>query len=391
MDCGAEELLCRLIEWLSHNAYAVRQTLEFLDTLWSSAGGQIADFLRDHGEKLIALLSFSFAVWRWWRYREGILHKRLEEYIRESDARLGPASDQTMEAILRPGRTAALPQPAFAVELRDILDTNGWGTFFRFSSVERHAERQFGRTLRRMRNRQRIARAATQSLHDQQARVHLLAGAVAASRARRTTDSRRASLCDHAALREFQKVLQFPAHHRDVVAKECEAFQLLRLRKHAEAARAYLELEEFAGALPDQRQRDLVVARAKRFRAQIRQAKQTNGGSLRAWTLIASIRNPECAVQLRARYGAYESWEAIEQAEIHFVSAWIASKLGYVVEEQDHLSNAEENYCDVLGKVPRRAIFVSFPKRALRDEASAGRDRVRRARAGQYDQQWLMV
>jgi hypothetical protein len=203
MDCGADELLCRLIEWLSHNAYAVQQLIAFLDSVWANAGGQIVDFLKQHGEKLIALLSFSFAVWRWWRYREGILHKRLEEYIRESDARLGPASDQTMEAILRPGRTAVLPQPAFAVELRDILETNGWGTLFQFSDVERHAERQYGRALRRIRNRQRIARAATQSLLDQQARVHLLAGATAASRARRTVDTGRASLCDHAALREF--------------------------------------------------------------------------------------------------------------------------------------------------------------------------------------------
>ncbi len=82
------------------------------------AGGQIIKFLKEHGEKLIAIASFSFGVWRWWIYRERILHKRLEEYIRESDARLGPASAQTTEAFLRPGRTALLSQPAFAIELQ---------------------------------------------------------------------------------------------------------------------------------------------------------------------------------------------------------------------------------------------------------------------------------
>lgn len=392
MDCGADELLCRLIDWLSHNAYAARKTLEFLDAIWKGAGGRIVDFLREHGEKLIALLSFSFGVWRWWRYRERILHKRLEEYIEESDARLAPASARAMEAILRPGRTAALPQPAFAIELGDILEANGWRSFWRLGTVERQAERQLGRAVRGIRNRQRLARKAAQSLLAQQACAHLLAGAVAASRARRTEDPSRAAVYDHAALREFQKVLQFAGYHRDVVAKECEAFQLLRLRKRAEAARAYLELEEFARDLPDQRERDLIVARAKRFRAQIRQAKRPNEGSGRAWTLIASRRNPECSINLRARYGAFTTWEAIEQAEIHFVSAYIAHCLGFVHEEAHHMSAAKASYEDVQAALPRH-YFGTMPRadRRLRDEARAGLARVERAKAGDYDKDWLMV
>lgn len=153
MDCGPNEPVCQFFDWLARHPHSIRQVLQFVDGLWNQAGGQLIAFLKEHGEKLVAIASFSFAVWRWWKYRERILHKRLEEYIRESDARLAPASAQTFEAILRPGRTALLPQPAFALELRSILTTNGWDSLLRFTSVERQAERLLARALKGIRNR----------------------------------------------------------------------------------------------------------------------------------------------------------------------------------------------------------------------------------------------
>ena len=188
--------------------------------------------------------------------RERILHKRLEEYIQESDCPVGPASAQTVEAILRPGRTAALPQPAFAVELHHILDRTGWLSLVRLSSVERQVEKKLAKALRGIRRRQQIARAAERSLLEQQAQVHLLAGAIAASRARRKSDRAKASRDDHVALREFRKVLQFTTDDRDAVAKECEAFQLLRLGKKTEAKQAYSDLEGIAIHLPGARERE---------------------------------------------------------------------------------------------------------------------------------------
>jgi hypothetical protein len=391
MDCGPNEPLCQLFDWLTNHSHAIRQTFELIDSLWDEAGGQIIKFLKEHGEKLIAIASFSFGVWRWWIYRERILHKRLEEYIRESDARLGPASAQTVEAILRPGRTAVLPQPAFAIELQDILGRNGFSSPLGLSSVERRAERQLAGALRSIRNRQQIARAALESLLEQQTQVHLLAGAIATSRARRKPDRPHAWRDDHAALREFRMVLQFPTHDRDAIAKECEAFQLLRLGKRPEAWQAYVELENFAGTLPDQRQRDLTIARAKRFRAQILQADAGDAGALAAWNLIANNQDPQCAVHLRGRYGDFIEWEAIEQAEIHFIAAWVAHMLGFGNEEPSHLSRAETAYNDVLANLPRRPWLVSFAKKRLREEARAGLRRVHRAQADYYDKDWLLI
>jgi hypothetical protein len=391
MDCGSNEPLCQLLSWLSNNPHALKQILELVDGLWNQAGGQLIKFLREHGEKLVAIASFSFAVYRWWIYRERILHKRLEEYMRESDARLAPASAQTVEAILRPGRTAALPQPAFAIELHDILARTGWLSLVRLSSVERQAERRLAKALRGIRRRQQIARAAEQSLLEQQTQVHMLAGAIATSRARRQSDRTRASRDDHAALREFRKVLEFPTHDRDAVAKECEAFQLLRLGKRIEAKQAYQDLESIAVHLPGARERDLTIARAKRFQAQILQIEAGDARSLNAWTAIAGSTNLYCAVRLRGRYGDFVEWEAIEQAEIHFVAAWVAHMNDYVQEEPAHLSRAETWYGSILAALPKRAWLVPVAKKALREEAHAGLRRVERAKAGDYDKQWLLV
>lgn len=391
MDCGSNEPLCQLFDWLSRHPHTIKQTLEFVDGLWNEAGGQLIKFLKEHGEKLIAIASFSFGVWRWWIYRERILHKRLEEYIRESDARLEPASAQAVRALLRPGKTAALPQPAFALELQDILASTGWHSLSQFASVERQAERKLGRTLRGIRKRQQIARAALQSLLEQQTQVHLLAGAIATSRARRKADRRLASRNDHAALREFRKVLQFPTRSRDVIAKELEAFQLLRLGERADAMKAYGHLETFAGALTDLRQRDLTIARAKRFRAQILQANAGDAGAVNAWNLIAGNNNPQCTVRLRGPYGPFIEWYAIEQAEIHYVAAWIAHMADYVIEEPAHLSSAEAVLNEVAASLPKRRWFVSHAKRTLRDEARAGLKRVEAARTGAYDEAWLLI
>jgi hypothetical protein len=392
MGCG-EDLACQLFDWLVNNGYVVKQAFDALDVIWKETGWHIGEFLKEHGEKLVTLASFSFAVWRWWIYRERTLHKRLEEYIRDSDIRLKPASEQVVDVLLRPGRTAALPQPVFAIELRDILSTHGWRSYFRISTVERQAERQLGRALRGISKRERIVREASLSLQEQRAQAHLIAGAVAASRARRKPDRNAASRDDHRALREFQEVLQSPAHHHNVNAKDCEAFQFLRLGERDLAFQAYVDLEDFAGNLADAKTRDLIIARSRRFRAQILQAIAGDNASLAAWGLVGQA-NEGSALQLRAHHAPYSEWTAIEQAEMHYVAAYIASKFNNWVNHQPtNLSNAENAYKTVLDELPARRYFVAAADRRLRDEAQAGLERVKRVKANSddYDAEWLMI
>lgn len=89
-------------------------------------------------------------------------------------------------------------------------------------------------------------------------------------------------------------------------------------------------------------------------------------------------------------YAPYQWWDAIEQAEIHYVAAYIGWRLNKKLIEAGQLSSAEYLYRDVLSKLPKRLIFVRAASRALRAEAQAGLDRVTLARTGKYDSNWLM-
>jgi hypothetical protein len=340
-----------------------------------------------YGEKLIAALSLAFAIWRWWVYREAILHKRLEEYILESDKRLEPSSVAVVEALLRPGRTASLPHPAFARELRRVLIRHRWRerlSAYSHLSFESQVHWKLGSALRGIRGRIATAQKAVASLQSQQANIHMIAGAISASRARKGMIPTMVLRQDAAALREFRRVLQVPGFQRNCHAKENEGFQLLRLGSRQLALSAYEELEEFGTTIQDQRTRELTLARAKRFQAQIHQANGNPG--------IADglMRGTTGALILRTSYQPFHEWDAIEQAEMHYVQAWIAHRLGFVLIEAHQLDQCHQAYDLVLHQLPSRNSLVSQDVRALRAEAAIGRERARVARKdGQFDEEWL--
>ena len=218
----------------------------------------------------------------------------------------------------------------------------------------------------------------------------MLKGAIAVSRARNTPRFAVAGRNDGQALREFQRALQCPTHRRDAEAKECEAFQFLRLGSLDQAEEAFEQLEDFARDIPDARKRDLFIARSKRFRAQILQTSAA-AGALAALSIIGAGRSPapSSALSLRQVHAPYQNWDAVEQAEIHFVAAYIAKRLSANVIEQRQLADAEASYGEVLLKLPKRLIFVHAATRRLRKEVQAGADRVTLAKAGNYDLNWL--
>jgi hypothetical protein len=292
------------------------------------------------------------------------------------------------EAILRPGRTASLTQPAFAIELGEILDRSDWRNFFGFAPVEQQTERQLRRALIGIRKRQQTVDDAARSLQRQRAEVHMLKGAIASAKARRTKDQRVAGQCDGRALREFQRTLQTETHRRDAEAKECEAFQFLRLGQRDLAETAYEELEDFARDVEDARKRDLLIARAKRYRAQILQANAA-GGAMGALNLMRGT--DDTALELRQNHAPFLKWDAIEQAEIHYVTAYIAHRLNARLIAAQQLALAESHYRDVIAKLPKRLVFIRSATRRLRAEGQAGADRVTCAKTGSYDTVWLRM
>jgi len=286
-----------------------------------------------------------------------------------------------------------MPQPAFAIELNRILDVASWRSFFGFMSIESQAARQLHQVLIGIRKREQTMQSAAQSLQKQRAEAHIIKGAVAAARARRNPDRKAASDDDHEALHEFQHALSCPTHRRDPFAKECVAFQFLRLGERGMATAAYEELEEFANDVADARTRDLFLARAQRYRAQILQANAA-GGALGALGLIAGkvgADNSNTALGLRQTYSPYKGWEAIEQAEFHYVTAYIAFRLNAVAIRQRQLSDCEAVYKSVLATLPKRQIFVRKAARRLRAEAKAGVDRAALAKVDRFNENWLMI
>lgn len=395
VECS-QDLACQLFDWFSSSGYALRHTFGFIDNVWDGAGDQISAFLSEHGEKLTAMAGFGFATYKWWVYRERILYRRLEEYIRESDKRLGPTTTQMMDAFLRPGRAVAAQQPAFALELADILEKNSWRSFLGLAPITHQAERQFGKALVGIRKREETVLNAAHSLQRQKAEIHKLRGALAIASARQSTSKARASELDQQALNEFRNALLCSTHRRDVKAKECEALQHLRLGEYDLALDAYLMLERFADDLDDPKERALVRARAKRFQAQTTQALAEPAGSLNAWITLAVDSNEndgssQSALELRRIQGPYAGWDALEQGEFHYLAAYIANRLAFTQREPFHLGLADSIYRGLLDKLPKRLVFLGKETRCLRAEAQAGLDRVILAKVGRYDREWLML
>ena len=120
MVCGVDDTICEGLSWLVGNqwigAKVAAQLLAFVMLIKSNIGN------------LATVASTSFAIYKWWNYREAVLHRRLDEYIAESDRRLIASRDRVIEIITRPDRRTKLRNPAFAFELYGVLERNNWDT-----------------------------------------------------------------------------------------------------------------------------------------------------------------------------------------------------------------------------------------------------------------------
>jgi len=247
-----------------------------LQQVWRDAADTlrwIVESLRANANVIFGLAGFSFGVWRWWYYRESVLHKRLQEYLADQDRRLHQARTYVLEAIFRPGPKRQFADPLFAVKpLRSLLRRRGWRSLFGIRTIERGANRLLSKALRSVEARLETAEATLTSFQDQRASVHILKGAIASARAADARSAVGSAQLDRQALDEFRIAVQVPGSNHRVEAKEYEAHQLRRLGHLQEASGAYEELDALAKIMLEGRSRDLTLARAKRWRAAIIQA-----------------------------------------------------------------------------------------------------------------------
>ena len=218
------------------------------------------------------------------------------------------------------------------------------------------------------------------SLHDQSASAHVLRGAIASARAGSSRTKPRSAELDRTALSDFRSALQVPGRHQ-AETKEYEAHQLRKLGSLREAEDAYRELDALATrTIPVGQARDLARARARRWLASIAQAHaceefrrglKSAAGSTYANRLMTGQRNASKdaddgaridatgALPLREHYGPFHNWDAIEQGDMHYLSAFIYHNLGFTRRERKQLNLADTSYSAVVDQTPASSLTVS--------------------------------
>src|SRR5262245_20345063 len=94
MNCGSNDFLCYVIGLLAQYGLEFSAILKW----WPGFEDRIVGNL----QAISGLAGFSFGNWKWWYFRERVLHKRLKQYLQHQDARLLNARSYVLEALYKP-------------------------------------------------------------------------------------------------------------------------------------------------------------------------------------------------------------------------------------------------------------------------------------------------
>lgn len=396
MTCGGRDFVCYLLGLLASHGVELSSFGKLIPWL--------GEFITHHAQAIIGLLGFSFGVWKWWRFHDRVLHKRLRAYLRLQDERLGDARRYIADALHRPGAERRFAEPLFTVRpLRKVLSRKNWEPLLRMTKLETSVDRQLDKALRTLGNRLEAAEGQLRTLRHQQASAYFLKGAIASARAGEGLPAPIARQIDYKSLDAFRAALHVPGHEADVEMLEYEARQLLRLGYLREADERLQSLDTLLAALTDPKARDLGRARARRLRALIMQAlaianradRESKGGSLVANGLLVGESTSIGALALRAPYGPFQGWDGVEQGDLHYTAAFVCRNLGHVVKEREQLALAETEYRRVFAAQARRPMFGRAEVARLKAVSKRGLERVILARGvgGRevcYDEAWLL-
>ena len=119
-------------------------------------------------------------------------------------------------------------------EFRRILAANNWDKDtwqfrFGFSNLENAVDWRLAHSLKGIQRRRRIASKYITSLDEQQSKLHMLAGAIAAVEADQTADATKTIKLRRRAFREFESAQRVRSHQNEFDAQESKALQLCKL------------------------------------------------------------------------------------------------------------------------------------------------------------------
>jgi hypothetical protein len=138
-------------------------------------------------------------------------------------------------------------------------------------------------------------------------------------------------------------------------------------------------------------------ARARRYQAEIHQAliSELSADGVRTFLGTGTARDllspnvENSTLKIRAAFAPYSGWDLLEQADIHFLTAFVAHNLNHGIMEPVQLAEAKSAYQTAILEVSNRF----WPNRAARRRkvlAEEGLTRVIRAEKGEYDWRWLI-
>ena len=379
MDCGTQDALCELTNWLSENDLIGPWLVEVIGRFGARAegvAGALTQFVRDYGQSIVGLIGVSFGFWRWWRYREHILHKRLAEYLRENDARLATGTADLIELIQRPAPGQQFKDPLFIDDdLRVVLRERNWDKPAYAVGVAASSDWQLARAIEAINLRLSNAQAMVASLNLQLFSAHSIRGAIAALRR-----SDRDPEVANDALGHFKTALAVPGHDRDVTLRELEAHQMRKLRMGGR--NVYDDALRHAVEIHSPRERDFQLARLKRYVAEMTVRSRPRNAY---WLLTQT----EDALPLMARCQPLAPWERLELGDTQYLAAYCARMSSYQSLEQQHLSDAQATYTGLASELSTRRWLRPRQYRRLRARAKHGVVRVEAAKTGIYDTSWL--
>jgi hypothetical protein len=379
MECGSQEFLCELTNWLSENEMVGPWLVEVIGRFGAQAqgiAGSIAQFVRDYGQSIVGLIGVSFGFWRWWRYREHILHKRLAEYLRENDTRLATGTADLIELIQRPAPGQQFKDPLFIDDdLRVVLRERNWDKPAYAVGVAASSDWQLERAIGRINRRLSTAHATVASLNRQLFSALSIRGAIAGA-SPRSKDTRRLS----DALGYFKAALAVPGHGRDITVCELEAHQMRKLGLGGRDV--YNNALNLATTIEDARERCLQLARLKRYTAEVIVGTTPQN----AYYLLT---DPEEALPLMTKCEPLGLWERLEKADTQYLAGYCAKMSNFNRRERVHLSEAETSYSGLVRELSARRWLRPRQYRRLRSIARGGLARVENAKNGTYDTSWL--
>ncbi len=372
MECGTQDVFCHVMTWLTENELAASGLAELLGRLGQSASGvvgAVAQILKDYGQAIVGLLGFTFGFWRWWRYREHILHKRLAEYIGEKDARLKDARAQVLETIQRPAPGQEFKAPLFINwELRSVLRERNWDNTVLALTVESSADWQLSGAIESIKRKLRTAEDEAASLKQQLCTAYSMRGAIASSISREDKSS--------IALSHFRSALSLPGHEGDVVVKELEAHQLRKLGHFQSAKWAYARVLELAETVQPSRDRQIIKARARRYLAEIESLTSRFNAYCMMTAAIEGDQSSPGALALLNNCQPLSAWELVEKGDMHYFTAYLANKLTYPVVEPSQLDEALTAYQNASLSVRKKPWQIATSSRRLGKRIREGQRRV---------------